>query len=61
MRRNQKKGSSRNSGERSSHPQEEVFVITEPVGHTLDDFDRVVDPFYESRIELPPTVSKDAG
>ena len=44
-------GSSPNSGERSADFEEEVFVITEAVGHPLDDFDLVVDALEHAGVQ----------
>ena len=40
-----KKGSSRNSGKSVFDFEEEVFVVSESVGHLFDDLDAVVDAF----------------
>jgi hypothetical protein len=53
-------GSSPNSGESRSNLQEEVFVVTEAIGHPFDDLDLVVDPFDEVGAQGIATVSEDA-
>lgn len=44
------KGSSRISGERCMDLEEEVLVITEPVGHPLHDLDLVVDALQQTGV-----------
>ena len=54
-------GSSGNSGESGSDFEEEVFVVAESVGHSLDDFDLVVEAFEQAGVEGPGGVGDDAG
>jgi len=54
-------GSSGISGEGGTNLEEEVFVVSEAVGHSLDDFDLVVDAFQEAGVERPAAVGQDAG
>jgi hypothetical protein len=49
-------GSSGSSGERTSDLEEEVLVITEPVGREFDDRDLVVDPFEQAGVKRPTRV-----
>src|SRR5689334_9193893 len=54
-------GSSGNSGKRGADFQEEVRVVAEAVGHALEDFDLVVHPFEDARVERESAVREDAG
>ena len=53
-------GSSENSGESSPNFEEEVFVVAESIGHSLDDLDLVVDAFELACVERPLGVGDDA-
>src|SRR5690606_9004158 len=54
-----KKGSSRNTGKCGADAQEEVGIVAVAVGHALEDFDLVVDPLDESRVQRIPAVGDD--
>jgi hypothetical protein len=49
-------GSSGNSGESCSDFEEEVFFVSETVGHSLDDLDLVVDAFEDAGVKWPEAV-----
>src|SRR3954471_14978249 len=56
-----KKGSSPISGECGPDLQEEIGVVTEAIGHPLDDFDPVVDALNQVGAQGPVAMRQDAG
>ena len=46
-------GSSRITGESRTDLEEEVIIVSEAVGHPLDDLDFVVDAFQQAGIQVP--------
>jgi hypothetical protein len=56
----EKNGSSPNSGERGPDLEEEVGVVAEAIGHSLDDLDLVVDALDQVGAERPAAVGQDA-
>ncbi len=49
------------TGESGSDFEADVFVVSESVGHALDDLDLVVDALEQARVERPAAIGEDAG